>query len=236
MKALYFTHDSFVKPGSLDLTFRDLKWDTETVYFFEKYPKKINWNEYQVLIILGGTMGVYEEAIHPFLIDEFRLVEDAMKNDIPIMGICFGAQVLARVLGATVRKHHIPEIGWHEVFINEAGQRDPLFKPYGIKLDVIEWHSDVFELPANTIHLAYSRIAPNQAFRYGNRVYGVQFHYEMDQEIIDESFKFNKDEMKKLSYLVDFEAFYQTTVQKMNQYQQDAKAFFKRFIELMYPQ
>lgn len=232
MKAAYFTHNDFVKAGSIDLALSEIGWEAEYFYLNRHAPKKIDWEAYDALFILGGTMHVYEEKNFEFKKAEFQLVEEAMKAQVPILGICFGAQVIASVLGAEVRKHHVPEIGWHEVFPTESGKHDPLIKPFGKKIDVLEWHFDVFDLPKSVEHLAYSRIAPNQAFRYGDKTYAVQFHYEMDLPVFTDSFHGNLATMHEIAHIVDWHAFYHITHIRMAQYQKDAKHFFKQFIEI----
>ncbi len=139
---------------------------------------------YRGLIILGGPMGVYEAAQYPHLKTEMRLIEDALKKDIPVLGICLGAQLIASVLGAKVYKAEDWEFGWCDVKLTPDGQSDAFFKAYKAKEKIFQLHQDTFELPNGATHLAFSDACQAQAFRYGSKVYGLQFHLEVDQAMI----------------------------------------------------
>lgn len=139
---------------------------------------------YNGLIVLGGPMGVYEASAHPHLNVEMRLIEQALKKNIPVLGICLGAQLIAHVLGAPVRKAPHWEIGWYELHFTEEGRRDALFSSYAASERVFQLHQDMFDPPRGCVHLARTDLCPGQAFRYGERVYGLQFHLEADRPMI----------------------------------------------------
>jgi GMP synthase (glutamine-hydrolysing) len=136
------------------------------------------------LIVMGGPMGVYEEARFPFLRHELRLIEQALAAGVPVLGICLGSQLLATALGASVRKGLRKEIGWHRVYLEPAASADPLFREAPIEFDAFHWHGDVFDLPANSVRLARSSLTECQAFRYGQNVYGILFHMEVTPDTI----------------------------------------------------
>jgi GMP synthase-like glutamine amidotransferase len=137
------------------------------------------------LVVLGGPMGVHDDDAHPWLADERRLLAAAVDAGIGVLGICLGAQQLAAALGAPVTTGTLPEVGPGSVVLTAAGRRDPLFGPeYGglgsPEVACVHWHGDTFELPAGAVHLAATRAYPHQAFRVGERAYGLQFHVEVD--------------------------------------------------------
>lgn len=143
---------------------------------------------YSALIIMGGDMNVDETEKYPFLHDEVNLIKDALYQSVPILGICLGAQLIAKALDARVYPGELKEMGWYSVCVTDAGVRDPLMQALfpdeeGV---VFHWHGDTFDLPSQSVRLASSAIYPNQAFRYGQAVYGLQFHIEMTKPMVDE--------------------------------------------------
>jgi GMP synthase (glutamine-hydrolysing) len=136
------------------------------------------------LIVMGGPMGVYEEARFPFLRPELRLIEQALAGNLPILGTCLGSQLLAAALGASVRKGLRKEIGWHRVDLEPEAGADSLFREAPIGFDAFHWHGDVFDLPANAVRLARSALTECQAFRYGEHAYGILFHMEVTPDTI----------------------------------------------------
>ena len=141
-------------------------------------------DKYNGLIVLGGYMGVYEADQYTHIKTEIKLVEEALKKNIPILGICLGAQILAHVLGSEVRKSVEKEIGWLDVELTNNGENDPLLAHFKKKEKVFQMHGDTFDIPKTAVHLAQSEICPSQAFRYGDKVYGLQFHLEVDEAMI----------------------------------------------------
>ena len=134
---------------------------------------------YQGLVVLGGPMNVDEEERHPFLRDEVKVLQQAIRLGIPVLGICLGAQLLAKALGARVYYARAREIGFSRVQLTEEGGRDPLFRTQGRFMTVFQWHGDTFDLPKDAVTLASSAVCPQQAFRYGRAAYGLQFHLEV---------------------------------------------------------
>jgi GMP synthase-like glutamine amidotransferase len=135
------------------------------------------------LVVLGGTMGAYETAAHPHLAAEQHLIADTCARDIPVLGVCLGAQILAAALGARVFKGSATEIGFGDVTLTPDGVRDPILGPSGPTFPAFHWHGDTFDLPRGAAHLATSAAYQQQAFRFGARAYGLQFHVELDQPL-----------------------------------------------------
>jgi GMP synthase (glutamine-hydrolysing) len=130
------------------------------------------------LLVMGGPMGVYEVDRYPYLAREQRLIEAALRADVPVLGICLGSQLLAATLGARVAPGPRKEIGWFDVTRTEASADDPLLGQTPPKFRPLHWHGDVFDLPRDAVSLARSELTLHQAFRWGKRAHGFLFHLE----------------------------------------------------------
>lgn len=155
------------------------------VNFHRETNTNIKFKGYDGLVILGGPMSAYDHKNYPFLIHEQRMIEEALKENIKIIGICLGAQLIAQVLGARVYKNELPEIGWYDVELTETGKKDHFFKFFKDKEKIFQWHSDSFDLPKGAKHLASSQLCKNQGFCYDDNVYALQFHLEVDKMLIE---------------------------------------------------
>ncbi len=142
------------------------------------------------LIIMGGPMAVYEMHRYPFLVNEAKVIDVAIKAHKYVLGICLGAQMVAHVLGAKVYAGSAKEIGWYEVALTPEGMKDPLMSkllvPGTNSAQVFQWHGDTFDLPQGAVRLASSGLFPNQAFQYADRVYALQFHIEVTPAIVQD--------------------------------------------------
>lgn len=139
---------------------------------------------YSGLIVLGGPMGVYEAPRIPHLRAEQKAIENALKMNIPVLGICLGAQLIASVLGSSVNPAPGWELGWYKLNLTDHGPADALLKHYDSSNHVFQMHQDMFEPPKTAAHLATTDTCEGQAFRYGDKVYGFQFHLEADRAMI----------------------------------------------------
>jgi GMP synthase (glutamine-hydrolysing) len=139
--------------------------------------------EFDAVVCMGGPMGAYDDAALPWLADEKRAIGDAVRDGVPFWGVCLGVQLLAASLGARVYPGAAPEVGILPVELTDAGRADPVFAGLPDEVMTLQWHGDTFDLPAGAVRLAGSTAYPNQAFRYGDAAYGVQFHVEVSPEL-----------------------------------------------------
>jgi GMP synthase (glutamine-hydrolysing) len=134
------------------------------------------------VIIMGGPQSANDP--NPGFIAEMRLIEEALEARLPVLGVCLGAQLIAKVLGAPVHKNAEEEIGWAPVYFTDAAKDDPVLGRFANPTTFFHWHAETFELPRGAAWLAYSDLCRHQAFRYGENVYGVQFHPEIQPAMI----------------------------------------------------
>lgn len=131
-----------------------------------------------LLILLGGPISANDTKTYPFLSEEHRLVENQIANDRPLLGICLGAQVIARTLGARIEPMAAKEIGFAPLALTEAG-KDSILAPLDKAETVLHWHGEACQFSNQTTALAYTAACGNQAFMYGPRILGLQFHLEV---------------------------------------------------------
>jgi len=141
--------------------------------------------QYAAVIAFGGSQHIYAIERYPYLVQERAVLHTILEYDIPFLGICLGGQLLADACGGKVRKHILAEFGFLEVQLTEQGKRDPLFSDLPGYQNVFHWHEDTFDLPTGAILLATSNTTENQAFRYGERAYGLQYHIEIDDNTLN---------------------------------------------------
>ncbi|MGE0650751.1 MAG: glutamine amidotransferase [Alphaproteobacteria bacterium] len=131
-----------------------------------------------LMVVLGGPIGVYEQDSYPFLSEEIRAIERRLAADAPTLGICLGAQLMAVALGARVAPMGAKEIGWRPVTLTDMGRKSCLAPIDRALTHVLHWHGDAFDIPAGATHLASSDICPNQAFSWHEKALALQFHAE----------------------------------------------------------
>lgn len=143
----------------------------------ERFPPT---SEVDLLVVMGGPMGVHDDHRFPWLTAEKRYIEHAIDAGSRVLGVCLGAQLVADVLGGSVRRNPEPEIGWFPVTLTPEGRASSVFGAMPSSFVAGHWHSDTFEPPADAVRTASSEACANQAFEWRGRVYGVQFHLEWD--------------------------------------------------------
>ena len=139
---------------------------------------------YDAIMVFGGAMHPDQDAEHPWLAEEAAFILEAIDCEVPLLGVCLGAQLIARAVGANVGPAPRREVGWYEVRLNAAGCDDPLLGVLPARIDAFQWHYYNFDLPSGAELLAESDAAP-QAYRLGERTWGVQFHPEVTRHMLD---------------------------------------------------
>jgi GMP synthase-like glutamine amidotransferase len=147
-------------------------------------PPPAPLESYDAVFIFGGGMHVDQEDTHPWLRDEDELVKGLLAQEMPLFGVCLGSQLIAKAAGAHVGPAPRDEIGWHVVELTPEAADDPVLGGAPQKFNAFQWHSYVFELPRGATPLARSDVGL-QAFRLGDSTWGIQFHAEVTQEIIE---------------------------------------------------
>ena len=179
-KAICLQHVPFEGPGAFAaaLTTRGVSLETCLIPQ-DGLPKDSG----DLLIVMGGPMSVNDSDA--WIAEEAAFIRSALLSNKPVIGVCLGSQFMAKALGATVRSGKALEIGMTPVRLTDEGKTDPVFGAGPESFEVFEWHGEIFDLPKDCVPLAGSDIAPLQAFRYGDRAYGLLFHVEMEEDGID---------------------------------------------------
>ncbi len=188
MPKLYvFQHVPHEGLGTFEPTFRTHGVELQ---FFHSYREDLSGvklgSDCSGVVVMGGPMSANDGEKLPFIREELRLIETALNQDLPFLGVCLGSQLLAKALGMRVYRGERKEIGWYPLWIRPEAKDDPVFKEFPPRLEMFQWHGETFEQPSGSQLLASSELYLNQAFRYGKRAYGLQFHAEMSPEMIQD--------------------------------------------------
>lgn len=182
-KWLIFLQTETEKPGNITKWLKKFGQDYKTIKLWcEKISEDLE--DFNGLIIMGGVMSANDEEQFPFLGDEISLIQNWLKTNKPLLAICLGSQLLAKALGEKVYRGTEPEIGWFPIHFNEKGSSDMMFHKFSPETIVFQWHYDTFDLPNSGILQASSTNYKNQVFRIKENAYAVQFHPEMDEDLI----------------------------------------------------
>lgn len=184
MKVLVFRHVPFEGPGHIAPLLEERGIGLEYADLYQGDAADPAIGDYAGLIFLGGPMSANDPL--PYLARERELIARAAGRGQPILGICLGSQLIARSLGAEVRRNGAKEIGWFDIHFTAAAACDALFGGIRGPEKVFHWHGERWELPPGAELLASSEACANQAFRAGRNIYGLQFHLEVTPEMIDD--------------------------------------------------
>jgi GMP synthase-like glutamine amidotransferase len=178
MRVHYLQHVPYERPGVIE------DWTKENGHVLTRTqlyrsPVFPDLADVDFLVVLGGPMGAEDESEYPWLNPEKAYLEEALGNDVPVLGICLGAQIIASVLGSDIYTARYDEIGWFPIQRAEEGKDHPYLRSWPEEFDVFHWHSDTFDLPEGATHLTENSGCENQAFVYNDQALGLQFHVEM---------------------------------------------------------
>ncbi len=182
MRLHYLQHVPFEGPANIGRWARDNGWEISGTHLYrqDRLPETA---EFDWLVVMGGPMNIYEEKEYPWLNAEKKFLEEAIKSDKIVLGICLGAQLLADVLGGRVVRNRYKEIGWFPVTLRPEAAGSVPFRGFPGQFVAFHWHGDTFSLPPGSVMLAQSEACPAQAFSSnGGRVLGLQFHLESSPE------------------------------------------------------
>jgi GMP synthase (glutamine-hydrolysing) len=220
-------------PGIISQCLQSADVKMRWIRTFEGDPIPSNMEAQAGLLIMGGPMSVYDHAQFPFLIDEQRLIEQALKDDKPVLGVCLGSQLLAATLGAEVKSGDRKEIGWHPITLTEPASTDFLWKGLPQQLKAYHWHGDVFDLPRGAVSLASSELTACQGFRFGENAYGFLFHMEVTEKIIKNMVSEFEDELN--AEAIAAESIIQNTKENLPELQAVGDKVFGRWVKLLKP-
>ena len=184
MRVHYLQHVPYEALGSIERVLLDSGHTITSTRLYEQYslPKTegFDW-----LIVMGGPMGVHDEREYPWLVEEKRLIEDAIGQGKIVLGICLGAQLIAEVLGAPVYANAHKEIGWFPIERNDVAATSTIGCAFPETIEAFHWHGDTFDLPSGSVHLARSAVCENQAFVFESRVLALQYHLETTRALAE---------------------------------------------------
>ncbi|MBF0532379.1 MAG: type 1 glutamine amidotransferase [Candidatus Omnitrophica bacterium] len=184
MKTILFVkHISIEGPGRWEPVFQSRGYAAQAIDLSCGDRLPADCRDFAAVVVLGGPMNVYEEETYPFLREENIFIKNILREKIPYLGICLGAQLLTKAAGFWVGRSPKEEIGFYKVRLTSKGKHDILFSRVPAELNVYQWHGDMCLAPADNV-LAESEGCPVQAVKFGPAAYGLQFHAEITQKDI----------------------------------------------------
>ena len=197
VRVLSLTHEPApTGGGGLFESVVDDRGDTLVRWLTPTRPAPGEPTDFDAVLVFGGAMHPDQDAEHPWLPTEAAFLRGALDAGVPMLGVCLGSQLIARAAGALVGPAPRPEVAWHEVALADAGTTDPVVGVLPERFDAFQWHYYTFELPSGAALLASSPTAP-QAYRLGDRVWGVQFHPEVTRVMVDHWCSLGRAELPK---------------------------------------
>jgi len=183
--AIIIQHLNFEDLGTLKEVLIQRNYNIQIIDATYTNLNEIDPTTADLMVILGGPISAFDEKKYPFIEDELRLITKRLQTNKKTLGICLGAQLIARVLGASVYPMGHLEIGFNCLQLSEDGLKSCL-EPLSAEIPVLHWHGEQFDIPKGARHLAGSTLCANQAFSVGNTVLALQFHLEADPDRIEQ--------------------------------------------------
>ncbi len=200
----YFQHEKYEQLFAIEDWVVENGHNLSRTFFKTGEPlpdlENVDW-----LIIMGGSMSVNDEKSFPWLIEEKKFIEKAIRRNKTVIGICLGAQLIANVLGSKIFKNRYKEIGWYPIRFTDAADANPLFRGVPEFMTVFHWHSETFDLPDGAVLMAVSEACENQIFEYNSNIIGLQCHLEQTEVSIRGMLKYGNKELIKDRYIQTFQ-------------------------------
>lgn len=200
MRIHYLQHVPFESPERISDWVKDKGYELTGTLLYESTHFPLQ-SEFDLLVILGGPMGVYDEEKFPWLVGEKTFIKETIRQRKMVLGICLGAQLIAEALGGKVYRNRYKEIGWHPVKMTEESRSSVFFKRFPQEYVPFHWHGDTFALPDGVKTAAISLGCANQAFEYNGHVIGLQFHLESSNDSILKLIEHCGDEIEPGRYV-----------------------------------
>ncbi|UKS29296.1 type 1 glutamine amidotransferase [Paenibacillus sp. HWE-109] len=200
MRIHYVQHVPFETPEMIAVWAQDKGHEVTSQRLFENDPFP-SLSDVDMLVVLGGPMGVKDEKEFPWLATEKQLIKEAIQSRTLVLGICLGAQLIAEVIGGEVYKNDKKEIGWFPVHLTNDAAQSEYFKNFPRDFVPFHWHGDTFHLPSEASRIASSPGCINQAFVYGDHVVGLQFHLEFSDTSIQRIIEHCKTDLEQGTYV-----------------------------------
>lgn len=179
-RALIVRHTPFEGAAGFRLPIEQAGYEFHRINVSDADFPTFDWVEPDLVVVMGGPMGVYERDAHSWIDGEITGLALRIAAGRPTLGVCLGSQMIAAALGANVYPGPVKEVGFAPVSLTEAGRSSPLRHVAGVP--VLHWHGDTFDLPEGAERLAETANYPNQGFRIGDRLLALQFHPEMGED------------------------------------------------------
>jgi GMP synthase-like glutamine amidotransferase len=184
MNSLIIKHNPSEGGGLFEQILKEKGWNQDALSLYAGAEMPDSPDRYDLLLVMGGPMSANDEDQYPFIKKELPFIRQCLILGKPVLGICLGAQLMAKALGARVYPGPHKEIGWYFLSQTPSARTDPLFSLLDPCFLVFQWHGETFDLPDEGIGLAGNEAYPQQAFRIGDWAYGLQFHFEVTEPMI----------------------------------------------------
>lgn len=232
--ALVIRHQKSVHLGILADILKNNNFDIHQIDLYKNDISKINPLDHDIVISLGGGFGAYNTEQYPYLKTEVEFLKKRIEADKPTLGICLGAQMIAAALGAKVYVgSQGMELGWKPLNVNEQGQNSPVRHFDGELTQMMFSHGDTFDLPEGTTLLASTPQYSNQAFTYGKNIMALQFHPEVDIDVVEEFLILLVGKLSGSNTLYDIHQIRKDTKENADIMKEQTSKFFKEWLEVI---
>lgn len=227
---LVLQHVEAEGPGLIGTVAREEGFTLRVTRLFmgERAPRDAR--PFGAIVVMGGPMGVYDEEEFPFIPDELRLLRSAFGAGVPVLGVCLGAQLMARAAGARVWSGEKKEIGFYRISLTPEGREDRLLIGLPEEFTVFQWHGDTFDVPEGGRNLASSLLFEHQLLKIGTNSYGLQFHIEVTESMVREFLEAGSDELRSAPYIDAPEKIIEDAKKLLPEIHGRGRAIIKRFL------